>query len=106
MNQMISAHKGLGPVSVPQEWLNGFDPLSSFADSGREALIRFPNGYAFGVSISEHGSDVQSHVRRLSDAEIAGTKWGAFCPPWETYETAKIFGHGPVKHLADYVEGK
>ena len=97
--KMISCFKGLAPVSVPADWLKGFDLKNSFACINGEARIRFPNGKAFGVRIEHDGPEVIRHVRRLSQEEIEQTPWGPFGPPWESYRTAKIFGHGPVTRL-------
>ncbi len=98
-HKMISCFKGLAPVSIPEEWLVGFDFDTSFAYVGDEARIRFPNGRAFGVRVTHSGPTVHQHVRRLSDDESAQTSWGAFCAPWESYQTAHVFGHGPVTKL-------
>ena len=99
---MISCHKGLAPISVPEEWLEGFDTSTSFAAVASEARIRFPNGKAFGVRVNFSGGGRPSpSVRSLPREEIKETSWGPFCAPWETYEMAKMFGHGPVTPLDD-----
>ena len=95
--QKISCFKGLAPVSIPQEWLEGFDPKTSFAYVNREALIRFPNGKAFGVQVEPDGSEVRRYVRGLP--EQADIPWGPFCSAWESYHTAEAFGHGEVTPL-------
>ena len=97
--KMISAFKGLAPVSMPADWLKDFDTKNSFARVDGEARIRFPNGKAFGVRVYYSGPEVSRSVRSLSTEEIAATPWGAFCAPWESYQTARIFGHGPVTAL-------
>ena len=102
---MISCFKGLAPVSMPASWLEGFDVKNSFAYVEGEARIRFPNGKAFGVRVEFNGPDVTRIVRVLTSEEIEKTQWGPFCPPWESYEVAKLFGHGPVTPL-DEVSGE
>ena len=97
--QMISCFKGLAPVAMPKEWLTNFDTSASFAMVEKEARIRFPNGNAFGISISHHGAEVSRYVRALSASEIEATEWGGFCVPWESYQTMRIFGHGPITNL-------
>ncbi len=101
--QMISAFKGLAPVSMPADWLKDFDVKNSFACVDSEARIRFPNKKAFGVRVYHSGHEVSRSVRLLSSEEIVATPWGAFSAPWESYQTASIFGHGPVTAL-DTVE--
>ncbi|KKW41084.1 hypothetical protein A3I46_02600 [Candidatus Kaiserbacteria bacterium RIFCSPLOWO2_02_FULL_54_13] len=97
--QMISCFKGLAPVSMPTEWLEGFDAKNAFAYVGNEARIRFLNGKAFGVTVHHNGPEVSRTVRALSAEEMAATSWGAFCSPWESYQTSKLFGHGPTTAL-------
>lgn len=97
--QMISCFKGLAPISVPEEWLENFDTQKSFASVGDEARIKFPNGKAFGISISHSGSKVSVSVRGLSTEEVSTTSWGPFCSPWEVYKIARFFGHGRVTEL-------
>ena len=97
--QMISAFKGLAPVSMPADWLKDFDMKNSFAYVDGEARIRFPNGKAFGVRVYHSGPEVSRSVRALSSEEIAATPWGPFSAPWESYQTARLFGHGPVTAL-------
>ncbi len=96
MNRMmVSCYKGLAPVSFPADWIEGIDYEHSFAAAGGRAQIRFPNGKAFEVWVTSPPDfgKVERHVRRLSDEEIARIPWGPFCPPWESYQTAKLFGH-------------
>jgi len=88
--------QGLAPISIPEEWLEGFDSKSSFAYVEGEARIRFSNGRAFGVQVRGAGPDLTREVRELSEEEVSQTPWGPFCKPWESYETARIFGYGPV----------
>jgi len=102
--QMISCFKGLAPVSMPKEWLEGFDMKTSFAYVKKEARIRFPNGRAFGVTVQYHGAEVSRYVRALSAEEIAATPWGPFDSPWESYQTSQIFGHGPTTALDEIPE--
>ena len=97
--QMISCHKGLAPISFPKEWLQNFDMKQSFASVGNEGRIRFPNGRAFGVSVEYNGPAVTSIVRELSKKEIEKTNWGEFTSPWESYQTAKMFGYGKTTKL-------
>lgn len=98
-HQMISCFKGLAPVSMPAEWLAGFDIKTSFGIEGRQARIRFPNGKAFGISVSHHGAHVHRAIVPLSPKQIQETNWGPFGPPWESYQTSKLFGHGLVTKL-------
>jgi len=94
--RMISCFDGLAALSMPGEWLNGFNPKNSFAYVEGEARIRFPNGKAFGVRIDYNDFSPNPCVRSLSVEEIEATPWGPFCSPWELYEVAFIFGHGKV----------
>ena len=102
--QMISCFKGLAPVSFPAEWLEHFMKDTGFASVDGEARIRFfhPDnawGNAYGVRCTGGGPNLSRSVRKLSRDESIDTDWGPFCSPWETYETAQIFGHGPVTRL-------
>ena len=97
--KMVSCFKGLAPVSFPSDWLKGFDMNNSWACVNGEARIRFPSGRAFGISIEKDGVDVIRHARELTQEEIITTPWGKFCEPWETYSTAKLFGHGETIKL-------
>jgi len=100
VRQMISCHKGLAPISFPADWLQNFDIKHSFASVGGEGRIRFPNGRAWGVSVEHNGPDITRVIRELSSEEIEVTKWGKFTKPWESYQTSKVFGHGPVTELS------
>jgi hypothetical protein len=97
--QMISCHKGLAPISFPQEWIEGFDFDHGFASVGGEARIKFPNGRAFGVSVSHNGPEATPRVRELSAEEVEATTWGGFQKPWETYHAAQMFGHGKITRI-------
>lgn len=97
---MISCYRGLAPVSFPADWAVGWDPRTAFGRCNGEAAIRFPAvNRAFAVSIEDTAEGPKAVVRELTAAEMAETKWGPFGHPWESYETAKIFGHGPVTKL-------
>jgi hypothetical protein len=96
---MISCYKGLAPVSFPAEWAEGFDYDASFAHENGRAQIYFrPAGRAFEVWLTygEEFAEVYQHVRELSSEEIEKIAWGAFCDPWESYQTAMMFGHNDV----------
>ena len=100
MRRMISCFRGLCPISMPEEWLAGFDIAKSFATlASGEAAIRFPNGKAFALRVEHNGPEVSRTVRALSTAEQSALEWGKFGPPWETHDVAKAFGHGPITAL-------
>lgn len=102
--QMISCFKGLAPVSFPAEWLDHLVMDTAFAEVDGEARIRFfhPDdawGRAYGVSVYGGGPNLERSIRKLSREESIATDWGPFCSPWETYQTAQVFGYGPVTPL-------
>jgi len=90
---MISFDKGLGNISFPGEWLNGFNMSRSFSSKGSEGLIYFRGiGRAFRVwTESNYGSVTQSFIE-ISEEEIKKINWGKFCSPWEPYGITKMFG--------------
>lgn len=102
--QMISVFKGLAPLSFPAEWLENFDMKNGFAvlNKKEEAAIRFPGIGAFAISVTHDGPRVIRNCRRLEKEEEKKIKWGSFCPPFEAYETCKLFGHGEPICLEHY----
>lgn len=99
---MISCFKGLAPVSFPKSWLENFDMEHAFAYEALEARILFNGAQpvrGFGVQVHGAGPNLSRQVHELSDEEIAETPWGEMCSPWESYGTAKLFGHGHVTKL-------
>lgn len=89
---MVSCYKGLAPVSFPAEWADNSGTVAFAAENGR-AQIRFTEDTAFEIWITHAGPEVVQHYRRLDEAEMGSISWGKFCPPWESYQTMKLFGH-------------
>ncbi len=87
---------GLRGMSIPHDWLRGFDIEKSFACVEGEPRIRFPNGQALGILMYRDGIMLHKFIRSLSEDEINETAWGAACTPWENYLGSNLFGRDPV----------
>lgn len=97
--RMLTAYKGIAPVSMPERWLQGFDPSLAFAEVGGEARVRFPRHGAFGIRVEGGNGKPWCQVRRLSEDEVVATIWGGPTALWEAATTVSLFGHGPVTAL-------
>lgn len=100
--QALSCFKGMAPIAMPDQWVDNFDPNTSFAAINGRARIRFQNGLAFEVWV-EPGQPPIGRARALTPPEIEATHWGPFQPPWETWHTAELFGHGPLLYLHELI---
>lgn len=108
---MISCYRGLAPVSFPSEWTEGMDMEHAFAYEGGRAQIYFNTvNRGFEVWVDYPSADTledafrpspEGRVRELSSDEIASIQWGEFCEPWESYQTARLFGHGAILRIGE-----
>ena len=96
---MVSCYRGLAPVSVPAEWVQGMDIKHGFAAENGRAQIYFKGiNRAFEVWVEQDGPDVRQCWRELTPEEIAEIQWGPICSPWEPNSVAQLFGHGrPIR---------
>lgn len=96
---MVSCYRGLAPVSVPAEWVQGMDIKHGFAAENGRAQIYFKGiNRAFEVWIEQDGPDVRQCWRELTQDEIEQIQWGPICSPWEPNKVAQLFGHGePIR---------
>lgn len=93
--QVVSAFKGLAPLSFPVAWTEGFDFDHGFAAEGGEGFIRFSAHGVFGVRLVQHEAGTEVVVRRLTPREAAAIwGWGPLCSPFEPYRCAATFGMG------------